>query len=59
MEPECTIWCPKCKTDKFVIIRKPADREGVCVHDLQAIDKTHGEEHLICLTCRGTLERKE
>lgn len=59
MEPECVIWCPQCKTDKFRVDRKPTGREGVYEHVTEALDRAQGNNVTkSCAKCGGTLERK-
>ena len=60
MEPECIVWCPRCKADKFRIDRKPTGREGVFEHVAEPLDRGQDRNDTKeCSTCHGVLERKE
>lgn len=59
LEVETTVWCPVCHVDKFEVLRKPTEREGVCEHFLKWLPGNGGErDHLVCAACGTNLERK-
>ncbi len=55
---ECTVWCARCKTDKFRVVREPTGMEGVVKHARQwaglPLDDTK-----TCNDCGEQLSRKE
>lgn len=56
MELEAIIWCPRCRTDKFEIRRKPTNREGV-FENVTIPPSIPATDRKFCL-CGAVLERK-
>ena len=52
LERECMIWCPKCRKDKFTVLRQPTGQTGVYQN------VTTGDLTPFCVDCGGTLERR-
>ena len=53
-EKESTIWCPRCKAEKYEIRRVPTGNEGVFVH--KSYPEGRNEKYCECGT---VLERKK
>ena len=56
LEPECVVWCPKCKADKFTVERMPTRREGIYTH--QRRFRGGDLDPNVCGKCHSNLERK-
>jgi hypothetical protein len=57
-EMECVTWCPKCKDDKFKVLRMPTSTEGVFRHERRPMKVPEPVSGLHCDDCGTLLERK-
>jgi hypothetical protein len=55
---ECISWCPKCKDDKFEVIRVPTGVEGIVQHERRPVKVPEPVSGLHCDDCETLLERK-
>lgn len=54
METESVVWCPKCKVDKYEVLRVPTGNSGVFEHRTNPPEKSGVHK----CECGTNLERK-